>query len=255
MCYEYRPHNRHLDQPSSPPKVITYPLKPPQSFVEVGALVVVLELAVLVDRAAIRAQEEEKRTSCVQTCRPGTAVESEARHLKRCSHAPPDTEAERQVYAAALAGNAGTPSTDPDTSPGAVILMSSPSLLVSYSFSMSYSTQGFAHFWACSICSGVRHRSKRMPLMSKMSSPSLLVSYSFSMSYSTQGFAHFWACSICSGAQVEADALDVEGSWGCMLRSTVEYSGSASLRYIRLSSSLFSSFSTTICWMRGLYIS
>lgn len=41
----------------------------------------------------------------------------------------------------------------------------SSSLEVSYSFSMSYSRQGCAHFWACSICSGVKDRSKRMPWM------------------------------------------------------------------------------------------
>lgn len=44
----------------------------------------------------------------------------------------------------------------------------SSSLEVSYSFSMSYSCQGCAHFWACSICSGVRARSKRMPWMLNM---------------------------------------------------------------------------------------
>ncbi|TNN62388.1 hypothetical protein EYF80_027399 [Liparis tanakae] len=34
---------------------------------------------------------------------------------------------------------------------------------VSYSFSKSYSSHGWAHFWACSIFSGVSARSKRMP--------------------------------------------------------------------------------------------
>lgn len=41
----------------------------------------------------------------------------------------------------------------------------SSSLDVSYSFSISYGLHGSAHFWACSIISGVKHRSKRIPLM------------------------------------------------------------------------------------------
>lgn len=41
----------------------------------------------------------------------------------------------------------------------------SSSLEVSYSFSMSYSRQGSAHFWTNSICSGFMHRSKRIPWM------------------------------------------------------------------------------------------
>lgn len=36
---------------------------------------------------------------------------------------------------------------------------------VSYSFSISYGLHGSAHFWACSIISGVKHKSKRIPLM------------------------------------------------------------------------------------------
>lgn len=36
---------------------------------------------------------------------------------------------------------------------------------VSYSFSISYSLHGSPHFWACSIISGVKHRSKRIPWM------------------------------------------------------------------------------------------
>lgn len=39
---------------------------------------------------------------------------------------------------------------------------------VSYSFSISYSLHGSAHFCACSICSGVKYRSKRIPLMSNL---------------------------------------------------------------------------------------
>lgn len=44
----------------------------------------------------------------------------------------------------------------------------SSSLEVSYSFSISYSSQGRAHFWACSICSGVKAKSKRIPRMLNM---------------------------------------------------------------------------------------
>lgn len=43
--------------------------------------------------------------------------------------------------------------------------ISSSSLVVSYSFSMSYSSQGCACLWAPSICAGVMDRSKRMPWM------------------------------------------------------------------------------------------
>lgn len=43
--------------------------------------------------------------------------------------------------------------------------MCSSSLEVSYSFSMSYSLQGSAHFWACSICFWFRERLKAMPWM------------------------------------------------------------------------------------------
>ncbi len=149
---------------------------------------------------------------------------------------------------------------------------------VSYSFSISYGLHGSAHFWACSIISGVKHRSKRIPLMLNLGRSQRLdhgFGFIFTFNYKRKREtdmkpfnleAKHSRCQMYQYRMLQMRNVLLEhltgltgtspviSKWtGCISKLKELYSGRASLKYMRVSSSLFSSFNTSILRTRGLY--